>query len=61
LAQCNVPANLKGLIELNLINTGARVKIKNEYTEEFKKESGVKQGDRLSAALFSVAVNVILK
>ena len=61
LAQCNVPAKWKGLIELTLINTGARVNIKNEYTEEFKEECGVKQGDRLSAALFSVIVDDILK
>jgi len=33
----------------------------NEYKEEFKVESGIKQGDPLSATLFSVAVDVILK
>jgi hypothetical protein len=35
--------------------------LKNEHTEEFKKESGVKQGDLLAADLFSVFVDVILK
>ena len=49
------------MIELTLINNTARVKINNEYTEEFKVESGVKQGDPLSATSFSVVVDVILK
>jgi hypothetical protein len=46
------------LIELNLINSQIRVKIKNENTEV---EFGVKQGDPLFAALFGVVVDVILK
>jgi hypothetical protein len=35
--------------------------INNEYREEFKVEPGIKQGDPLSATLFSVAIDVILK
>jgi hypothetical protein len=31
-----IPAKLIRLIELTQINTAARVKINNEYTEEFK-------------------------
>jgi len=61
LAQYNVPAKLIRLIELTLINNRPRVQINNEYTEEFKVKSGVKQGDRLSATSFSVVVDVILK
>jgi hypothetical protein len=49
------------LIELTLINTKTRVKIKNDNSEEFKVEFGVKQGDPLSATLFGVVVDVILK
>jgi len=49
------------LIELTLINNRATVKINNECIEEFKVESGVKQGDTLSATSFSVVVDVILK
>ena len=49
------------LAELTLINTRARVKINNEYTEAFKVESGVNQGDTLAATLFSVLVDVVLK
>jgi hypothetical protein len=49
------------LIELTLINTRLRVKINKEYTEEFKVESEVKQRYPLSATLFSIVVDVILK
>ena len=35
--------------------------IHDEHTEEFKVESGVKQGDLLAATLLSVLVDVILK
>jgi hypothetical protein len=35
--------------------------INSEHTEEFKVESGVKQGDLLAATLFSVLVDVTLK
>jgi hypothetical protein len=61
LAQCRVPAKLLRPIELTLINTRTRVKVNNEYTEDFKVESGVKQGGPLSATLLSVVVYVILK
>lgn len=46
------------MIELTIINTRAGVKINNEYTEEFKGESGLKRGDPLSATLLSVVVDV---
>ena len=61
LAQHKVPTKLIRLIDWTLINTRARVKINKEYTEGFKVESVVKQGDPLSATLFSVVVDVILK
>lgn len=49
------------LIELTPVNTRARVKIKYEYTEEFKMESGVKQRVSLPTTLFIVVVDVKLK
>ena len=49
------------MIELTLINTRASVKINNEYTKEFKVDSGVNQGDTLAVTLFSVLVDVVLK
>jgi len=42
------------LVGILLPHTRTGVKVNNEYTEEFKGESGVKQGDPLSATLFSV-------
>jgi hypothetical protein len=59
--QYKVPAKLIRLIELTIINTRARIKINNEYAEEFKLESGVKHGDPLSTTLFHVVLDVILK
>jgi hypothetical protein len=61
LAQYKISAKLVRLIELTLSDTRLTAKINREYTEEFKVESGVKQGDPLSATLFSVVVDVILK
>jgi len=56
-----VPAKLLILIELILINTRARTKINNNYTEKFKLQSGVQQGDPPSATLYSAVVGVIFK
>jgi hypothetical protein len=56
-----VPAKLLILTELILINTRARAKINNTYTEKFKVESEVQQGDPPSATLYSVVVDVIFK
>jgi hypothetical protein len=53
LAQYKVPAKLLRLIELTVISTWARVEINSEDAEEIKVESEVKQGDPLSATLFS--------
>jgi hypothetical protein len=59
--QYKVPAKLIRLIELTLINTRASIKINDGYAEEFKVESGVKQGDPLSTTLFHVVVDVTVK
>ena len=56
-----VPAKLIRLIELTQINTTERSKINNEYRQEFKVDSGLKQGDPLSTNLFIVVLDVILK
>jgi len=37
------------------------VKINNEFTGKFDVQTGVKQGDPLSATLFSIAMDSILK
>jgi len=49
------------LIALTLIETTARVKINRDFTEEFIVDCGVKQGDPLSATLFSLVIDTVLK
>ena len=60
LIQYNIPAKLQKLIALTLTETNAIVKINNEFTEKFDVQTGVKQGDPLSATLFSAAMDSIL-
>jgi hypothetical protein len=61
LSQYNIPAKLQNLIALTLTGTNAIVKINNEFTDKFDVKTGVKQGDPLSATLFSIAMDSILK
>jgi hypothetical protein len=49
------------LIAITLNHTRARVKISRDYTEEFIVKCGVKQGDPLSATLFSLLIDAKLK
>ena len=49
------------LITLTLIHTRARVKVNRDFTEEFIVKCGVKEGDPLSATLFSLVTDTILK
>jgi len=46
---------------LTLIHTRARVKVNRDFTEEFIVNCGVKQGDPLSATLFSLVIDTLLK
>lgn len=48
-------------MELTLTNARATVKVNNKYTEEFKTQSGVKQGETLSATLFNIVADATLK
>lgn len=59
--KCEVPGKLIGVVEWTITNIRGRVKINNEYREEFKVESGEKQGAPLSAALFSIVIDAIFK
>ena len=61
LMKFDVPDKLNRLIALTLIQTRAQVKINRDFTEEFIVECRVKQGDPLSATLFSVVIDTILK
>ena len=59
LKQHKVPRKLINLVEVTLQQTKVKVKV-NNMTEQFEITSGVKQGDPLSALLFSIVRNVIL-
>jgi sorting nexin-29 len=61
LKKFDVPDKLIRLIALTLKHTRARVKINKDCTEEFIVKCGVKQGDPLSATLFSLVIDTILK
>jgi hypothetical protein len=61
LNQYNIPTKLQKLIALTLTGTNAIVKINNEFTDKFDVQTGVKQGYPLSATLFSIAMDCILK
>ena len=61
LTKYKVPKILIKLIGLTLTNTTAKVKIGNQLTNKFRIVSGVKQGDPLSATLFSIVIDNILK
>ena len=50
----NVPDKVIRLIKLTLQQTKMKVKVNNTYTEWFETKTGVRQGDPLSALLFSV-------
>jgi hypothetical protein len=56
-----VPDKLIRLIALTLKHTRARLKTNKDYMEEFIVKCGVKQGDPLSATLFSLVIDTILK
>jgi len=61
LKKFDVPGKLIRLIALTLIHTRARVKINRDFTEEFIVKCEVNQGDPLSATLFSLIIDTILK
>lgn len=61
LGQYNVPPKLVRLIRLTLKNTTARVKVNGNCSQPFMINSGVKQGDPLSATLFCLVLDSVLK
>ena len=56
-----IPSKLIKLIALTLQDTKVRVKVNQNYTEKFEIFMGVKQGDPVSATLFSIVIDDILK
>ena len=60
LNQYNIPTELQQLTALTLTATNVTVKTNNEFTDKFDVQTAVKQGDPLSATLFSIAMDFIL-
>ena len=61
LKKYEIPSKLIRLMARTLQDTKARVKVNHNYTDKFEITTGVKQGDLLSATLFSIAIDDILK
>ena len=61
LSNYRIPSKLMKLIAKTLQDTKARVKINQTYTEKFEISTGVKQGDPLSATIFSIVIDDIIK
>ena len=61
LVKYKVLEKLIKLIGLTFTNSTAKVKIGNQFTNEFRIVSGVKQEDPLSATLFSIVIDNVLK
>jgi retron-type reverse transcriptase len=61
LKQFSVSNKLINLVKLTLQGTKLKVKINNDYTEQFEVRTGVKQGDPLSPILFSIVLDVIIR
>jgi retron-type reverse transcriptase len=55
------PSKLIELIAKTLQDTEERDKVNQNYTDKFEILTGVKQGDLLSATLFSIVIDDILK
>jgi hypothetical protein len=60
LRKFDFPDKLIRLIALTLKHIRARVKINKDYMEEFIVKCRVKQGDSLSATLFSLVIDTVL-
>ena len=56
----NVPDKLIKLIKLIMQQTKMKVKVNNSYSEWFETKTGVREGDPLSALLFSVVLDSVI-
>jgi hypothetical protein len=61
LKQFSVLDKLINRVKLSLQDTKVKVKINNDYSEQFEVRTGVKQGDPLSPVLFSIVLDVIIR
>ena len=60
LTKYNIPDKLIKLIKLTMQRTKMKVKVNNSYSEWFETKAGVRQGDPLSALLFSVVLDSVI-
>jgi hypothetical protein len=56
----SIQNKLINLIKVTLQQTEMKVKVNNSYFEWFEMKTGVRQGDPLSALLFSVVLNSVM-
>jgi porphobilinogen deaminase len=61
LKQFRIPIKLLNLITLTLQNATAQVGVNNYLTEAIDINTGVRQGDPLSALLFSMVIDAVMK
>jgi hypothetical protein len=60
LIKYNVPSKLISLTKLTLQQTELEVKVNNSCSEWFETKTGVRQGDPISAVLFSAVLNSVM-
>jgi hypothetical protein len=60
LKQFRIPTKLQNLITLTLQNTTAQLRVNNDLTEAIDINTGVRQGDPLSALLFSMVIDIAM-
>jgi len=60
LTKHNVSDNLIKLIKLTMQRTKMKAKVNNSYSEWFETKTGVRQGDPLSALIFSVVLDSVI-
>lgn len=56
-----IPRKLIQLCKMCILNSKAKVRVENEYTETFEVNTGVRQGDGLSPLLFNIVLEKTLR
>lgn len=56
MSEFGIPKKLINLCKLCVLESKAKVRVENEYTETFDVNTGVRQGDGLSPLLFNIVL-----